>query len=111
LAAAYLADGGYAGPKLKTALAGLGRSPFEIVKRSDPAAGFHVSPHRWVVERTFTWLGRYRRRAKDFEATIASSAAWLYLASIQLLARRLAIPQLLDTQPISHNHYRFVVRH
>jgi putative transposase len=43
-----------------------------------------------VVERTFGWFGRNRRLAKDFETTIASSEAWLYLASVQLLARRLA---------------------
>jgi putative transposase len=49
-------------------------------------------PRRWAVERTFAWLNRNRRLAKDFEATIASSEAWLYLASVQLLARRLAQP-------------------
>jgi putative transposase len=45
-----------------------------------------------VVERTFAWLNRNRRLAKDFEITVASSEAWLYLASVQLLARRLARP-------------------
>jgi transposase len=90
------ADGGYAGEKLETALAGLGQWRLEIVKRSDRVKGFHVLPRRWVVERTFAWLGRNRRLAKDFEATITSSEAWLYLASIQLLARRLARPQLID---------------
>jgi putative transposase len=90
------ADGGYAGEKLETALAGLGQWTLEIVKRSDRIKGFHVLPRRWVVERTFAWLGRNRRLAKDFEATITSSEAWLYLASIQLLARRLARPQLID---------------
>jgi putative transposase len=79
------ADGGYAGEKLETALAGLGQWTLEIVKRSDRVKGFHVLPRRWVVERTFAWLGRNRRLAKDFEATITSSEAWLYLASIQLL--------------------------
>jgi hypothetical protein len=44
----------------------------------------------WVVERTLAWLNRNRRLAKDFEATIASAKAWLYLASVQLLIRRLA---------------------
>jgi transposase len=90
------ADGGYAGEKLETALAGLGQWTLEIVKRSDRVKGFHVLPRRWVVERTFAWLGRNRRLAKDFEATITSSEAWLYLASIQLLVRRLARPQLID---------------
>ena len=85
------ADGGYAGDKLAAALAGHGRWQIEIVKRSD-CAGFQVLPRRWVVERTFAWLNRNRRLAKDFEATVASSEAWLYLASVQLLARRLARP-------------------
>jgi transposase len=76
--------------KLETALAGLGQWTLEIVKRSDQAKGFEVLPRRWVVERTFGWFGRNRRLAKDFETTIASSEAWLYLASVQLLARRLA---------------------
>ena len=62
----------------------------EIVKRSDDVTGFKVLPRRWVVERTFAWLGRNRRLAKDFEATIASAEAWLMIASIQLLTRRIA---------------------
>ena len=86
------ADGGYAGDKLAAALARHGKWRIEIVKRSDRTAGFEVLPRRWVVERTFAWLNRNRRLAKDFEATIASSEAWLYLASVQLLARRLARP-------------------
>jgi transposase len=84
------ADGGYAGDKLTGALAGHRKWRIEIVKRSDHAAGFQLLPRRWVVERTFAWLNRNRRLAKDFEATIGSSEAWVYLASIQLLARRLA---------------------
>jgi len=47
-------------------------------------------PKRWVVERTLAWLGRNRRLAKDFEATIASSTAWVYIASIRLISMRLA---------------------
>ena len=92
------ADGGYAGEKLKTALAGHGQWTFEIVKRSDQAKGFQVLPRRWVVERTFAWFGRNRRLAKDFETTITSSQAWLYLASVQLMARRIArsTPQVID---------------
>jgi transposase len=49
----------------------------EIIKRSDIAKGFEVLPRRWVVERPFAWLGRRRRLAKDFEATISSATAWL----------------------------------
>ncbi len=55
------ADGGYAGPKLRGALQKIGRFTMEIVKRSDSAKGFEVLPRRWVVERTFAWLGRCRR--------------------------------------------------
>jgi transposase len=65
-------------------------SRLDIIKRSDKAKGFEVLPRRWVVERTFAWLNRNRRLAKDFEHTIASAAAWLFLASIQLLIRRIA---------------------
>jgi transposase len=86
------ADGGYAGEKLASALAGHGQWQIEIVKRSDRSAGFYVLPRRWVVERTFAWLNRNRRLAKDFEVTLASSQAWIYLASVQLLARRLTRP-------------------
>jgi transposase len=84
------ADGGYAGPKLGKALQKIGQWTLEIVKRSDDVTGFKVLPRRWVVERTFAWLGRNRRLAKDFEATIASAEAWLMIASIQLLTRRIA---------------------
>ena len=58
--------------------------------------GFSVLPRRWVVERTFAWLGRCRRLAKDFEASLASAQAWLLIASIRLLARRIA----RATQPL-----------
>jgi transposase len=86
------ADGGYAGEKLESALIGKGEWTFQIVKRSDTAQGFEVLPRRWVVERTFAWLNRNRRLAKDFEETLESSTAWLFLASIQLMARRIANP-------------------
>jgi putative transposase len=55
----------------------------EVVKRSADAKGFQVLPHRWVVERTFGWLGRYRRLARDYEHTVESSEAMVYLASIR----------------------------
>ena len=84
------ADGGYAGDKLRQALRRIGKWTLEIVKRSDTAKGFVVLPRRWVVERTLAWLNRNRRLAKDFEQTIASATAWLFIASIQLFARRIA---------------------
>ena len=83
------ADAAYAGAKLETALAKIGRWTIQIVKRWDPAAGFVVLPRRWVVERTFAWLNRNRRLAKDFEASLDSALAWLFLASVKLLMRRL----------------------
>jgi transposase len=52
------ADGGYAGDKLRASLAAFGTWTIEIIKRSDTAKGFAVLPRRWVVERTFAWLGR-----------------------------------------------------
>jgi len=84
------ADGGYAGAKLQTSLAALGRWTLEIVKRSDVAKGFVLLPRRWVVERTLAWLNRNRRLAKDFEALAETATAWLMLASVKLLSRRLA---------------------
>lgn len=84
------ADGAYAGEKLETALAGMGRWTIEIIKRPDAAKGFEVLPRRWVVERTIAWLNRNRRLAKDFEASIESALAWLLLASVKLLSRRVA---------------------
>jgi transposase len=67
------ADGGYAGEKLRSALVGMGKWTIEIIKRSDKAEGFEVLPRRWVVERTFAWLGRCRRLAKDWERSIAET--------------------------------------
>ena len=84
------ADGGYAGDKLRAALQGHGVWTLEIVKRSDTAKGFELLPRRWVVERTFAWLGRCRRLAKDWETTIESSTAWAFIARIRLMSRRLA---------------------
>jgi transposase len=84
------ADGGYAGPKLRGALEKIGRWTIEIVKRSDTAKGFEVIPRRWVVERTFAWLGRCRRLAKDWEKSILSAESWLLIAHIRLVTRRIA---------------------
>ncbi len=81
------ADGGYAGDKLRDAMATLGQWTFEIIKRSDAAKGFELLPRRWVVERTFAWLGRCRRLAKDFEASIESAAAWIFIAHLRRLTR------------------------
>jgi putative transposase len=84
------ADGGYAGDKLCDALAGNGEWTLEIIKRSNAAKAFVLLPRRWVVERTFAWLGRCRRLAKDWERSVESSTAWAYIASIRMLTRRIA---------------------
>jgi transposase len=84
------ADRAYAGDKLLNRLSKFGKWAIEIVRRMADTIGFEVLPRRWVVERTLAWLNRNRRLAKDFEATTASAKAWLYLASVQLLFRRLA---------------------
>ena len=84
------ADGGYEGPKLAAALAPMPDAPdLEIVPKPDGQQGFAVLPRRWVVERFFGWLGRCRRLSKDFERTISSALAWLQLAIIRILLRRL----------------------
>jgi transposase len=84
------ADAAYAGGKLEQSLAKLGQWTLEIVRRSDAVQGFELLPRRWVVERTIAWLNRNRRLAKDFEATIESAHAWLMIASVKMLLRRLA---------------------
>ena len=86
------ADRVYRGPKLLEAVADLGRWTIEIVTRSQSVGTFKAEPRRWVVERTFAWFGRNRRLAKDFEASIASAEAWVLIASVRLLSRRLARP-------------------
>ncbi len=84
------ADSAYAGGKLATTLARCGDWTIEIVKRVAGAEGFTLLPRRWVVERTLAWLNRNRRLAKDFEASVASAAVWILIASVKLLSRRIA---------------------
>ena len=88
------ADSAYSGDKLLKALAKFGEWSIEIIKRMADTAGFEVLPRRWVVERTLAWLNRNRRLAKDFEASIESAKAWVYIASVQLIIRRIACPLL-----------------
>ena len=83
-------DSGYSGEKLKAALVELGGWTSEVVRRPKDANGFVLLPRRWVVERTLGWFNRCRRLAKDFEATIESATAWLYISHVKLLSRRLA---------------------
>jgi transposase len=87
------ADGGYQGPEFQRALKKtLARVRIEIVRRCDQAKAFVVLPKRWIVERTFAWLGRCRRLAKDFENLNRKALAFLRLASIRLMLRRLCNP-------------------
>ena len=87
------ADGGYQGPEFRKALAKVTKQVnVEIVKRSDRAKGFVLLPKRWIVERTFAWLGRCRRLAKDWENLNCRARAFLRLASIRLMLRKLCNP-------------------
>lgn len=85
------ADGGYAG-KLIEWTASFGSWVLEIVKRNTDVSGFVVLPKRWIVERTFGWLGRYRRLSKEYEERTDSSESMIYLAMINLMSKRLAKP-------------------
>ena len=85
------ADSAYAGPRLQDALKDLGVSQLiEIVPKAKDAKGFTVLSRRWVVERTFAWMGRCRRLSKDVERTVASSLAWVKLAGCRFMMRRVA---------------------
>lgn len=87
------ADAGYQGPKFQEALAKT--MPYletEIVKRSDQVKEFVVLPKRWIVERTIAWLNRCRRLAKDWENLNRKALAFLRLASIRLMLRKLCNP-------------------
>jgi putative transposase len=83
------ADGGYQGKLIKW-VKDTCQSVLEIVKRHDDLKGFKVLPHRWLVERTFGWLNRYRRLAKNYERLPESSEAMVQIAMIRLMLRRLA---------------------
>ena len=83
------ADGGYRG-KLVGWVARVFGWTLQIVKRPDDVTGFAVLPKRWIVERTFAWLFRYRRLSKDYEQLPETSEAMILLAMINLMSRRLA---------------------
>lgn len=91
------ADGGYAGT-LEEWVEKFTGWKLEIVKRSDAAKGFELLPHRWIVERTFAWLNRYRRLSKDYEFFAQTGENFIYLAMINLMLHRLA------PEPRSHNY-------
>lgn len=86
------ADRVYRGQQLVNALSECGPWNIEIVERPQGVKGFQLLPRRWVVERTFAWFGRCRRLARDFEASPLTEVAWLLVAHLRLLTRRLAKP-------------------
>jgi len=86
------ADGGYQGPRVRAAAARTGTWKIEIIKRSDIAKGFVVLPKRWVVERTLAWVSRNRRLSRDFERYATTVSAFIRLAMIRIMLRRLTSP-------------------
>lgn len=86
------ADGGYQGPRVRAATASTGTWKVEIIKRSDIAKGFVVLPKRWVVERTLAWISRNRRLCRDFERYATTVVAFIRLAMIRIMLRRLTKP-------------------
>lgn len=83
------ADGGYAGKLIKF-VNQYYHCKLEIIKRSDNVKGFKVLPKRWIVERTFSWLDKYRRLSKDYEYHPATSEALIYVAMTHIMVKRLA---------------------
>ena len=84
------ADSGYNAHQVNAAVAKVPSLRIEIIKRSDAIKGFAVLPRRWVIERTFSWFGRNRRLAKDWENLATTLQAFVALAAIQIAIRRLA---------------------
>jgi transposase len=82
------ADGGYQGPIMADRVARTGRWRLEIVKRND-VPRFEVVPRRWIVERTLAWISHFRRLARDFERYARSVVAFVRLAMIRIMLRRL----------------------
>lgn len=87
------ADGAYGRNNLPEAVRGAFGWILQTVLRPANVKGFVVLPKRWIVERTFGWLGRYRRHSKDYERNTASSEAMIYIAMIHVMLRRLARPK------------------
>jgi putative transposase len=85
-----VADGGYQGPKMTALVARTGAWTLEIVKRSDPHR-FVVLPKRWIVERTLAWISRNRRLCRDYERHARKAAAFVRLAMIRIMLRRIAV--------------------
>ncbi|WP_338150916.1 transposase [Neoroseomonas soli] len=84
-----IGDTGYQGPKMAAAVARAGRWEIEIVRRCDKHK-FVVPPRRWIVERTIGWISRNRRLAHDFKRLCRIAAAFVRMAMIRNMLRRLA---------------------
>lgn len=82
-------DGGYSGPLQNWFMIETQGCLLSIVKRSDDQKGFHVLPKRWIVERTLSWLGNYRRLSKYYEISASSSEAFIILALIKTMIKNL----------------------
>lgn len=85
------ADGGYSGVKTAALVRSTGCWKIEIVKRSD-VHRFVVLPKRWIVERTFAWISRNRRLTREFERYASTAVAFIHLAMIRLMLKRLTRP-------------------
>lgn len=85
-----LADDGYAEQKVRDAITCHRNWIIKIIKRSDAAKSFGILARRWVVERTFAWLGRCRRLAEDWDTPLSSLTVWALVASISMITRRSA---------------------
>ena len=93
LLAKLFADGAYQGPQFREGMAQVRPGlALEIITRSDQVKGFVALPQRWIVERTLAWLNRNRRLAKDFENRMRYALAFVYLASVRLMVRKLCNP-------------------
>jgi putative transposase len=102
------ADGGYRGKLVNWVLIYC-HWVLEIVKRNDDVKGFVVLPRRWIVERTFAWLGRYRRLSKDYEGLSETSEAMIYAAMVHLMVRRLARKTPVQKQANTTSQQQFKV--
>ena len=103
------ADGGYRGKLIKWVKTTC-ECVLEIVKRNDDIKGFKVLPRRWVVERTFGWLNRYRRLSKDYERLPESSEAMVQLAMIRLMLRRLERQRLTQERQLRRQQERAALK-
>ena len=84
-------DSSYQGPTLGDWVQAHGTWQLRLVRRDPAAEGFAVVPKRWIVERTFAWLGRHRRLCKDYQGRMDSSAAWLHVAMARRMLKQLTL--------------------